>query len=361
MKRKIVLVVFVILSTFFQLHAQSENDFVVIQNTDNTLTITDYTGSVLDVVIPDTLYGLKVTIIGGSAFRNKGITSVIIPNSVLIIENGNTGSSSGETLYYGAFTGNNMLTTVILGSGLQIIGTNAFCSIKISEIIIPDSVTTISDMAFQGYTYGYQNKGNLTRIIFGTGLQSIGELAFANNQISELNLPSSIKTIEYGAFQRNKIEKVTFGTGLQIIDRYVFRYNQIVDLNLPTSIKTIEIGAFANNQINSVIIPNGVTSINNCDNEYYTSWLGAFANNPITTVVIPATLANGGIKGEFLLGNHDSGPFGRTNASTITQITIPVGMENLSGIFEESFVNFWINHNRAGGTYIKRGPIWSRE
>jgi hypothetical protein len=33
----------------------------------------------------------------------------------------------------------------------------------------------------------------------------------------------------------------------------------------------------------------------------------------------------------------------------------------LRGIFEVAFVNFWISQNKAGGTYVKRGPIWVKE
>ena len=29
--------------------------------------------------------------------------------------------------------------------------------------------------------------------------------------------------------------------------------------------------------------------------------------------------------------------------------------------FEEGFVNFYLSQNRAAGTYVKRGPIWTRE
>ena len=39
----------------------SDDDFAVLQNRDNTLTITGYKGSAADIVIPATLYGLKVT------------------------------------------------------------------------------------------------------------------------------------------------------------------------------------------------------------------------------------------------------------------------------------------------------------
>ena len=123
------------------------------------------------------------------------------------------------------------------------------------------------------------------------------------------------------------------------------------ELNLPSSLKTIGSNAFSNNQIQSLTIPNGVTNISDFDG--YSFGKGAFENNPLTTVVIPASLANG-------IGART---FGSSNGSTITRITIPAGMNDhtLRSNFEEAFFNFWINQNKAGGTYIKRGPIWTKE
>jgi hypothetical protein len=50
-----------------------------------TITITGYTGTNGDVIIPSTIGGLAVTSIGGSAFSNSRLTNVTIPNSVTTI------------------------------------------------------------------------------------------------------------------------------------------------------------------------------------------------------------------------------------------------------------------------------------
>jgi hypothetical protein len=395
------------------LYAQNESDFEVKQNADNTLTVINYKGLIKDVVIPDTLYGLKVTIIGNEAFRKKVITSVVIPDTVISIENGEI-HDTVYTDYYGAFSNNLALTKVTLGKGLKIVGSCAFSRTGLTEIIIPDSVTIIGDAAFGWTSYdpddGWRRKSGdskLVKVTLGKGLQAIGKEAFIGNQIAELNLPTSLKEIKdytfagnqiqkiifstgleiigIGAFNKNKItelelpsslkeikdyafadnqiQKITFGTRLEIIGRWAFNKNQIIELTtLPSSLKEIRGGAFQENQMRMVIIPNGVTYINNSVGNGWGA--GAFANNPLTTVVIPISLAKGGI--EINTRNDSSGqtmPFGTTNGSTITSITIPVGMDEktLKAIFEEAFVNFWISQNRAGGTYIKRGPIWSKE
>ena len=315
--------------------AQSEDDFEVKQNTDNTITITGYKGAEKNVVIPDKLYGLKVTIIGEMAFYRGNLISVVIPDTVITINSN-------------AFSINNELIKVTLGKGIKTIERNAFSSGgNLTEIIIPNSVTRIEANSF--------SFAGLSKVTFGTGLQTIGKEAFKNNQITEINFPSSLKEIGTEAFKDNNIQKVTLNNGLQTIGEEAFYKNQITEINFPPSLKEISGGAFAYNQIQSITIPNSITSIYSSYHSHFSSWyVGAFENNPLTTVVIPASLVNGRITEQA---------FGKTDGSTITRITIPAGMkeDNLKGVFEDSFVNFWINQNKVGGTYVKRGPIWTKE
>src|SRR5215471_8483754 len=50
--------------------------------TNGTITITGYTGTDANLVIPSTIDGLPVTSIGTGAFAGNSLTSVTIPNSV---------------------------------------------------------------------------------------------------------------------------------------------------------------------------------------------------------------------------------------------------------------------------------------
>jgi hypothetical protein len=367
MKQKIFTLLVIMVTMLVPLYAQSEGDFEVRQNADNTLTITGYNGTERNVVIPDTLYGLRVTSIASGAFHRKGLVSVVIPDSVITIEDGGNprGTFGGQI---GAFSQNKELTRVALGNGLRTIGRYAFHDTGLTEINIPDSVTTIGIHSFTNGGDGWvltSRDGGLAKVTFGTGLQVIGFGAFRNNSILELNLPSSLREIGNLAFCGNRIQKITFGTGLQIIGEAAFYNNLITELNLPSSLREIKGAAFANNQISSLTIPNGVTSISNFWRYDGGRWIGAFSNNPLTTVVIPASLAREGISTSFWNDSRsrDSQQFGRASSSTITRIIIPAGMNENTLVqnFEEAFVNFWRNQNRAGGTYIKRGPIWSRE
>ena len=107
---------------------------VVGGGTPNSCTITGYTGSGGDVVIPN-----GVTTIGNDIFQfNKSITSVVIPDSVTTI--GDNAFDQCESLKTVRFGTNSQLTTI---------GVSAFsyCP-NIESISISDSVTSIGNNAF---------------------------------------------------------------------------------------------------------------------------------------------------------------------------------------------------------------------
>ena len=114
-------------------------------HTDNTATVSGYTGTATEVVIPaevtheDKTY--KVTAIGGYAFLgNSTLTSVTIPEGVTTIEG------------Y-AFLGCTSLTKVTIPEGVTNIGSLAFndCT-SLTRVTIPEGVTYIRNLAFWGCT-----------------------------------------------------------------------------------------------------------------------------------------------------------------------------------------------------------------
>ena len=118
-----------------------------------------------------------VIAIGSSTFYNcRGLTSVIIPESVTSI-----GSS--------AFSGCSGLTSVIIPESVTSIGSSAFsgCS-GLTSVTIPNSVTTIGSYTFEGCS-------NLISVFYGN-ITNIEHYAFMDcKNLLSFTFPKSVKSI----------------------------------------------------------------------------------------------------------------------------------------------------------------------
>ena len=144
------------------------------------------------VVIPT-----GVTSIGHSAFAASSITSVTIPNSVVIISEfafayatllssinfPDSVTSIGES----AFEGATSLTSVTIGNSVTSIGQGAFSAANsLTSIVIPNSVTSIGRGAFEFDTAGTPATSPLTSLTIGNSVTSIGEGTFnAHTSLTE--------------------------------------------------------------------------------------------------------------------------------------------------------------------------------
>ena len=183
-----------------------------------TFLITKYINNdILDVVIPSDINGKKVVAIGNDAFRNLGLTNIVIPNSITNI------------------------------------GISAFRQNKLTSVTIPDSVTSIGDYAFKN--------NQLTSVTIPDSVTSIGDYAFKNNQLTSVTIPDSVTSIGDYAFKNNQLTSVTIPDSVTSIGVYAFKDNQLTSVTIPNSVTSIGDYAFEKNQLTSVTIPNSVTSI----------------------------------------------------------------------------------------------------
>lgn len=118
--------------------------------------------------------GNKLTEIPGGSFTRSGIKKIIIPESV---------TSIGER----AFEGCESLEEVKLPSGLESLGIAAFTDCKkLKSIKLPDSLTEIGQAAF----YGCESLNNVT---IPSGVKRLGGYMFAEcKSLDTLNLPQDI-------------------------------------------------------------------------------------------------------------------------------------------------------------------------
>ena len=208
-----------------------------------------------NTVIENVILGNTVVNIPGGVFGGFPITEIIIPNSVTSIGGG-------------AFLNCSGLTEVTLPESLTAINSTVFsgCT-SLTEIVIPDSVTSIGSCAFQ-------NCSGLTEITLPESLTTIGSTSTSS---STFNNCSNLTTIYWNSinitsytsysyvFNNAPISNVIFGNSVTNIPNNAFSScTSLTEINLPESLITIGNNAFANcTSLQKIIIPNLVTTIGN--------------------------------------------------------------------------------------------------
>ena len=170
----------------------------------------------------------------------------------------------------------------------------------LTELVIPDTVTTVPTYAFYGFDsltkvtipshvtsigdHAFDVCSNLNEVIVENGVTSIGDYSFARTAISEVTVPDSVTHIYDGAFKDCKsLCAINIGKGLQYLGSSVFdgctlfKEIHINDLSawcslecygelLPTSssLNKIEYDLYLGDElIRDLVIPEGVDHINN--------------------------------------------------------------------------------------------------
>ena len=185
----------------------------------------------------------SVTSIGDAAFQDcSGLTSITIPNSVTSIGsyafdncsgltsvhitdieawcNISFGSGNSNPLYYAhhLYMNGSEITDLVIPNSVTSIGYWAFsgCS-GLTSVTIGNSVTSIGDYAFSGCT-------GLTSVTIGNSVTSIGNSAFYGcSGLTSVTIPNSVTSIGYEAFYNcTSLTSVTIGSGIKSIGSSAF-------------------------------------------------------------------------------------------------------------------------------------------
>lgn len=355
----------------------------------------------------DLSYLENLTTVGDGAFTNSlKNTALIIPKKLVTFENGFKNSyitsvifqddgeitsipsqafygcsyltsvtfkpyikSIGQSAFY-----NTKLNSISLNDGLETIGSSAFYQTNnttITELIIPDSVTSIGNNAFSGLkslqsltipfvgtsrsvsgkleglitktttlkTLTITNATTIAAVAFAEwsieevslneGITSIGNNAFAENpSLKSVLIPATVISIgEYAFYYCSSLETISFATGSQLetIGNYAFAGQgesyanaKLTTFSLPNSVKTIGDHAFEYSKLATITISMTESSLE-------TIGKYAFQGTELTEIIIPNSLKT-----------IDAGAF--YYLDTLTTVTVSQDNSTLETIGTNAFI-----------------------
>lgn len=213
------------------------------------------------------IIGNKTKEIGDYAFDNSGITNLTIACDSIINDKAlNNMSSLKEVTLLDAdckyinsntFTGTNNIQTLNYNA-------NNFSSISpfenmqsLSKVTIGDKVSSICENFIRGCK-------NITSIQIPNSVTSISAYAFAETNIKEIKIPSSIKEMGIAVFKDNKaLQTVILPDNLGVIVENTFEgCENLNTINIPSSLFEISDLAFHNcTSLSEITLPESIETI----------------------------------------------------------------------------------------------------
>lgn len=268
--------------------------------------------------IPSSINGKKVTRISNNSFNYKNITAqLVLPPTLREIEEGESEEDDNQEsgwYYNGAFAFNS-LTGVALPTDLDFIGSYTFMNNNISAAKIPDKVTTIGYQTFYNntnlsnlklsknlvdiYPSAFAGCTNLTEVDFPYGLKTIESGAFASTSLKKVILPDTVTKLNGGSFYTNTIEEINTGNGLTEIGGGYFQLENVKKMVVGDSVKTISSAGQAP-KLTSLYIGKSVETIGE----------GSFSACKLKKLILPdnvRTVRNGAFSGCSEIEEFDTG------------------------------------------------------
>ena len=188
-----------------------------------------------------------VSCIEDYAFERSGLEKINIPNSVTTFGysvfdgceqlKDVKWSNQITTIPYHTFHGASSLEYFKIPENIISIGNDAFSNTNLKEIDIPESVTSIGDQAFAC--------DPLRKVTMSDNVTEIGMSAFLGSALEDIKLSASLTSISDFMFQECKnLKSIDIPEGVTSIDYRSFASSGVVDCNFPSTLRQISEGAF---------------------------------------------------------------------------------------------------------------------
>ncbi|MBE5796384.1 MAG: hypothetical protein E7327_03295 [Clostridiales bacterium] len=273
--------------------------------------ITDYTGTDVELSIPNEINGVPVTEIGDRSFEGcTGLESVTIPNGV---------TSIGFKAFYNCTD----LERVILPESVNYIDFSAFekCA-NMTSITMPGSLRGLSTAVFADCS-------SLKEIVIPAGLYTIDSCTFMNcSSLTGVTIPETVRSINNHAFYGcSSLTELVISDSVRTIGASAFQNcSGLTSLTLPRSMTSLDASAIKGcSSLKSIALPEGVTTFDR-------TWLDGCT--ALESITLPGSLKSVG----YDSANSAFGRFPalkqvilRNGITTIHQYTFE-GCSNLTSI-----------------------------
>ena len=145
----------------------------------------------------------------------------------------------------------------IIKDGTTVISSMAFKNSKAIQVVLPDSVTEIDNYAFYGAK-------NLRRVIFGSGLRTIGDRAFDGcSSLIGADIPSKVSSIgSYAFFECKNLETVILPNSISKVNKYTFAFcDSLKNVVVPRNVISIGESAFSCKNLQNIFVWRATTQI----------------------------------------------------------------------------------------------------
>ncbi|MBR4604505.1 MAG: leucine-rich repeat protein, partial [Kiritimatiellae bacterium] len=199
------------------------------------------------VEIPAAVNGKKVVAVMDYAFfGQKGVTEVVIPDSV-------------TTVGVKAFKGCANLTKVTMPARLATLGQAAFQDcVSLTEVDVPPlGDNYLWSSTFEGCT-------SLRRVSLPEGITAIGTSSFANcKALVEVNIPKSVKNVKsFAFFSCERLADVELPAGLVKIEQKAFKNcTSMTEIEIPSGVTSLGKAVFFNSGLVEATVPGGIAKV----------------------------------------------------------------------------------------------------
>ena len=172
---------------------------------------------------------------------------------------------------------------------------------NITSIVLPNSITEISD-------YAFCDCSSLASINIPNNITSIGRMAFKNTALTSFNWPANINRIPGSCFYGSQLASINIPEGVKYIDNQAFAWSQLSDINLPSTILSFGVNTFTGCAFTDMDWwPSNITTIPE----------GCLSNNNFVDLIIPNYIVN-------------IGQYAFSQCESLTSVVIPSSVNIIS-------------------------------